>query len=339
MGGTGELARNSIIYLRITFLDMPFMFLFFNFNSIMNAEGNTVFPTVLSAISAVLNMILDPIFIFTFNMGIAGAAIATLLSKAVLAIAGVYVLMRRSSKVRPSFKKFKFDVEIIKKIISVALPSSIGQSGSALGFMALNVFIVSYGTATLAAFAMVNRITSLVSQPAMGIGAALTSIIGQNLGCSQLERAKEAFVKAIKLTIGFSALGLIILLAFDKEIIGFFMQSKDDMMVISEGITYLQYIAWSMPLMGIFSVLQGVFQGSGHTRYSMEMEVGRLWLVRLPMILLFKNFTNIGSVGIWFSMSFSNLIICIFGYIMYRKGDWEKNIIHNEDCREMKEVN
>ncbi len=339
MGGTGELARNSIIYLKITFLDMPFMFLFFNFNSIMNAEGNTVFPTVLSAISAVLNMILDPIFIFTFNMGIAGAAIATLLSKAVLAIAGIYVLMRRSSKVRPSFRNFRFNGEIIKKIISVALPSSIGQSGSALGFMALNGFIVSYGTATLAAFAMVNRITSLVSQPAMGIGAALTSIIGQNLGCNQLKRAKEAFAKAIKLTIGFSALGLIVLLAFDKQIIGFFMQSKDDMMVISEGITYLKYIAWSMPLMGIFSVLQGVFQGSGHTRYSMEMEVGRLWFVRLPMILIFKNFTNIGSVGIWFSMSFSNLIICIFGYIMYRKGAWEKNIIHHKDCRKLKEAN
>jgi putative MATE family efflux protein len=339
MGGTGELARNSIIYLRITFLDMPFMFLFFNFNSIMNAEGNTILPTILSAISAVLNTILDPIFIFTFNMGIAGAAIATLLSKAVLAMAGAYLLMRKSSRVKPSFKNFKFNREIIKKVVSVALPSSIGQSGSALGFMVLNGFIVSYGTATLAAFAMVNRITSLVSQPAMGIGAALTSIVGQNLGCSQIERAKEAFVKAIKLTIGFSALGLIVLLSFDKEVINFFMQSKDDMMVISEGVTYLQYIAWSMPLMGIFSVLQGVFQGSGHTRYSMKMEVGRLWLVRLPMILLFKSFTNIGSVGIWFSMSFSNLIICIYGYIMYRKGAWEKNIIHSKNCREIKEAN
>lgn len=339
MGGTGELARNSVIYLKITFLDMPFMFLFFNFNSIMNAEGNTVLPTILSAISAVLNMVLDPLFIFTFNMGIAGAAIATLLAKAILAIAGIYVLMRKSSKVKPSFKKFRFDGDIIKKVVSVALPSSIGQSGSALGFMVLNGFIVSYGTATLAAFAMVNRITSLVSQPAMGIGAALTSIVGQNLGCNQLERTKEAFSKAIKLTIGFSALGLIVLLVFDKEIINFFMQSKDDMMVISEGITYLQYIAWSMPLMGIFSVLQGVFQGSGRTRYSMEMEVGRLWFVRLPMILIFKNFTNVGSVGIWFSMSFSNLIICIFGYIMYRRGVWEKNIIHSKKCIEIKEAN
>ena len=120
MGGTGELARNSVIYLKITFLDMPFMFLFFNFNSIMNAEGNTVLPTILSAISAVLNMVLDPLFIFTFNMGIAGAAIATLLAKAVLAIAGIYVLMRKSSKVRPSFKKFRFDGDIIKNVVSVA---------------------------------------------------------------------------------------------------------------------------------------------------------------------------------------------------------------------------
>ena len=87
--------------------------------------------------------------------------------------------------IKPSFKNFKFDKKIIRKIINVALPSSIGQSGSALGFIVLNGFIVSYGTATLAAFGMVNRITSLVMQPAMGIGAALTSIVGQNLGADK----------------------------------------------------------------------------------------------------------------------------------------------------------
>ncbi|MEG1254486.1 MATE family efflux transporter [Clostridium sp.] len=336
MGGTGDLAKFSEIYLRITFLDMPFMFLFFNFNSIMNAQGNTLLPTILSGISAVINIVLDPIFIFTLDMGIAGAAIATLLAKAVLAISGICILMRKSSKIRPSFRNFKFNRRIIKKVVSIALPSSIGQSGAALGFMVLNGFIVSYGTATLAAFAMVNRITALIMQPAMGIGAAITSIVGQNLGCNQLSRAKESFTVAIKLTIGFSILGVAGLLIFDNNIINFFMQSKDDMGVISQGITYLQYISWSMPLMGIFSVLQGVFQGSGHTKYSMEMEVGRLWLVRLPMILLFKNLTQIGEVGIWFSMSFSNLIICIFGYMVYRKGAWEKTIIHSNVCTEIR---
>lgn len=331
MGGRGDIAEYGRIYLRITCLDMPFMFLFFNFNSIMNSQGNTLLPTVLSGISAVLNMVLDPIFIFTLNLGVAGAAWATLLSKAFLAIAGITVLLRGNTKITPSFKKFKFNKQKFNKIWRIALPSTIGQSGSSMGFMVLNGFIVSYGASTLAAFAMVNRITSLVMQPAMGIGAALTAIVGQNLGSNQVERAKEAFSKAIKLTVVFSSVGILTMLAFDNEIINFFMQSKDGLEVIEESLVYLHYIAWSMPLMGIFSIFQGVFQGSGHTKYSMSMEIGRLWFVRLPMILMFKYFTQIGSTGIWFSMSFSNLIVCIYGYMVYRRGNWQKVVVNSKN--------
>ncbi|WP_032122069.1 MATE family efflux transporter [Clostridium amazonitimonense] len=327
MGGTGELGVYSNIYLRITFLDMPFMFLFFSFNSIMNSQGNTLMPTILSGISAILNVVLDPIFIFTFDMGIAGAAIATLISKALLALVGMFILMRSSAIIKPSFKNFKFDKEIINKIVKVALPSSIGQSGSALGFMVLNGFIASYGTATIAAFGMVNRITSLIMQPAMGVGAALTSIVGQNLGSNQIDRVKEAFKKSLKLTISFSVIGCIILLWQSDAIINFFIQSRDDGEVIVQGINYLKYIAVSTPLMGIFSVFQGIFQGSGHTKYSMAMEIGRLWFVRLPMILIFKYFTNIGPSGIWFSMSFSNFIVCLYGLLIYRRDSWQRKVI------------
>lgn len=327
MGAAGALAEYSNIYLKITFLDMPFMFMFFVFNSIMNAQGNTVMPTILSGISAALNVILDPVFIFTFDMGIAGAAVATLISKALLAVAGFFILMRSSDLVKPKFSNFKFNKNIVKKVFKVGLPSSIGQSGAAVGFIVLNSFIASYGTATIAAFGMVNRITALIMQPAMGVGAALTSIIGQNLGSKQVNRAREAFAKSLNLTVSFSVIGCIILLWQDKSIINFFMQSKDDVTVISQGITYLKYISFSMPLMGIFSVIQGLFQGSGHTKYSMAMEIGRLWFIRIPMILIFKYFTHVGPSGIWFSMSFSNLIICLYGYLVYRKGVWQRNII------------
>ncbi|MCQ1531493.1 MATE family efflux transporter [Lutispora saccharofermentans] len=327
MGAAGALAEYSNIYLKITFLDMPFMFMFFVFNSIMNAQGNTVMPTILSGISAALNVILDPVFIFTFDMGIAGAAVATLISKALLAVAGFFILMRSSDLVKPKFSNFKFNKNIVKKVFKVGLPSSIGQSGAAVGFIVLNSFIASYGTATIAAFGMVNRIAALIMQPAMGVGAALTSIIGQNLGSKQVNRAREAFAKSLNLTVSFSVIGCIILLWQDKSIINFFMQSKDDVTVISQGITYLKYISFSMPLMGIFSVIQGLFQGSGHTKYSMAMEIGRLWFIRIPMILIFKYFTHVGPSGIWFSMSFSNLIICLYGYLVYRKGVWQRNII------------
>lgn len=328
MGATGDLARYSNIYLRITFLDIPFMFLFFNINSIMTAQGNTLTPTILSGISAILNVVLDPIFIFTFDMGIAGAAYATLLSKVLLALAGIIVLLRSDTFIRPSIKGFKFDKSKINRIINVALPSSIGQSGSALGFIVLNGFIASYGTSTMAAYGMVNRITSLVMQPAGGIGAALTSIVGQNMGADQMDRVKEAFRKALNFAVTIGVVGCIIMLWKDKEIINFFMQSKDDMEVINQGITYLRYSALFTPLMGIFNILQGLFQGSGHTKYSMSMEIGRLWFVRLPMILIFKHFTNIGPTGIWISMSVSNLIVCIYGFLIYRKGNWEENVLN-----------
>lgn len=330
MGATGDLAKYSNIYLRITFLDMPFMFLFFNFNSIMTAQGNTLTPTILSGISAVLNVVLDPIFIFTLDMGIAGAAVATLLSRIVLAVAGILVLFRSETLIRPNFKSFKFNKDRISKIINVALPSSVGQSGSALGFMVLNGFIASYGTSTMAAYGMVNRITSLVMQPASGIGAALTSIVGQNIGANQMDRVKEAFRKALIFTVTLGTIGCMLMLWKDKGIINFFMRSKDDMEVINQGIEYLRYSALFTPLMGIFSVLQGLFQGSGHTKYSMSMEIGRLWFVRLPMILIFKHFTNIGPTGIWISMSISNLIVCIYGYLIYRRDTWQQKVVDME---------
>lgn len=323
MGGEGYFAELSNTYLRISFLDLPFMFLYFNINSIMNAQGNTVTPTILSAISALINVVLDPIFIFTFDMGIAGAAWATVLSRVVLALLGLKYIFKSENNLKPNFHKFKFNKIILKDIVKVGLPASVGQAGASVGFIFLNGFIVSYGTVTMAAFGMVNRVTSLVMQPAMGVGAALTAVVGQNLGANKIERVTESFIKSSKIALSIGIIGGVLMFIFNKQMVNFFIQSNDEPEVITQSITYMKYIAFSMPLMGLFSVLQGVFQGSGDTKYSMAMEIGRLWIVRLPMILIFKNFTDFGPSGIWFSMSFSNLIVCVYGIWVYQKCEWK----------------
>ena len=215
MGATGELAELSIIYLRIVFFDMPFVFLYFAINSMLHAQGDTITPMVLSGVSALLNAILDPIFIFTLGWGLAGAAWATVTSRALLASAGFFLLLRGKNKLRPEFSDFRFNKEIISEIVRVGLPSSIGQSGAALGFMALNGFIASYGTATLAAYAMVNRITSLVMQPAMGMGQALTTIVGQNMGADQMARVKRPF-QGLQARCADWVVGGVIIVAFDS---------------------------------------------------------------------------------------------------------------------------
>jgi len=331
MGGKGEMLEYSTIYLRISFLDIPFMFLFFNYNSIMSAQGNTMQPTVLSAASAIINIILDPILIFTFNLGVAGAAYATLISKMILCVLALFMLFIKPRLIKINFKGFKFDRKILQNLIKVGIPSSIGQSGAALGFMVLNIFIVSYGTATLAAFGMVNRVTGVIMQPAMGIGAALTSIVGINIGNKTLDRVRDGFKKSVYLTLIMSGVGLAAILIWNYDVVNFFIQSKDDPEVIIQGVEYMKFIAFSMPLMGLFSIFQGVFQGSGHTKYSMAMEIARLWLVRIPMILIFKYFTDIGETGIWFSMSFSNLFICVYGFVIYKKNKWQRGVIGKVD--------
>ncbi len=327
MGGEGEFANLANTYLRISFLDLPFLFLYFNINSIMNAQGNTVTPTILSAVSALINVVLDPIFIFTLNMGISGAAWATVLSRVVLALWGIKIIFNENNNLKPNFRKFKFNKNILKEIIRVGLPASIGQTGASIGFMFLNGFIVSYGTATLAAFGMVNRVTNLVMQPAMGVGAALTAVVGQNLGSNQLDRATESFIKASRIALSIGILGGTLIFIFNKQMVNFFIQSKDEPEVIMQSMTYMKYVAFSMPLMGMFSVFQGIFQGSGNTKYSMAMEVGRLWAIRLPMILIFKNFSNFGPSGIWFSMSVSNLIVCLYGLWVYKTYGWNRKTL------------
>lgn len=239
MGATGDLHNLGNTYLRITFLDLPFMFLFFNINSLMHAQGDTITPMILSGVSAVINIILDPIFIFIFDWGIAGAAWATLVSRALLAVVGLALLFGERNRVRPSFRGFRFDKKIIREVVAVGLPSTIGQSGASLGFIVLNGFIGSYGTATIAAYAMVNRVTSLVMQPAMGMGSALTAIVGQNMGADRMDRVNEAFRKAITLAIAIGVAGSALLIIFDYPIITFFMQAKDDPSVIDLALTYL----------------------------------------------------------------------------------------------------
>jgi len=327
MGATGDLAELGTLYLRILYWDLPVVFLSFVINAMLHAQGDTVTPTILSGLSAGLNAVLDPIFIFTLGWGLAGAAWATVLSRALLAIGGLIVLLRGPSRIKPDFTRFRFEKQIVKEIVQVGLPASIGQSGAALGFAAFNGLIATYGTATLAAYGMVNRITSLIMQPAMGMGQALTAIVGQNVGADQMARVKEAFHKAVLLAVLIGSVGCVVLLVFDEPIILFFMQARDDPAVISESLNYLTYVSVSLPFMGIISAFAGLYQGTGNTKYAMIMEVGRLWFVRLPMIVLLGRFTSWGSTGIWFSMSFSNVLVSLYGYWVYTTRPWLHSVL------------
>ena len=330
MGATGSFEYKSYIFLAINSVGLLFDMIFFGYQSILNSQGRTKSMTIISTISSITNVVLDPFFIFDnvlgipgLNMGLPGAAWATVLSKVLLVVFAIRVV-KKESEIEVNFKNFKLDMGIIKHIFSIAIPASLGSSGEAIGFTVLNGFIQSYGTTTLAAFSMGNRLSDIFNQGAIGIGMALTSITGQNMGAGKKERSKDIFKRANVIITFFSLASAIIILLFKDQLLSIFIKDRSDIELWRQASEYMYFSAIITFFMGYFSAINGFFQGVGKTKLTMYLSLARLWVLRLPLIMLLKSLTNLGSTGIWISMLVSNALTVIVGFIIYKRGRWER---------------
>lgn len=324
MGAEGELYRYSLRYLRIILLGMPFQYLFFSFNAIKNGRGDMVTPMVISAVAVVLNIILDPICIFVLDLGVPGAAIATTSARALIAIVIMVMLYMGKFGLKLRLPDFKFHKETIMKMLKIGVPVSLGQATAALGFTIMTAMVKSFGEMTLTAYVIGSRVNSVVLMPLMGIGWALTTVAGQNIGAGKIDRVKQGFRISIAYSLLFALVGGSLMALATSGIIKIF---SDNPTVIEQGTYFLYVIIFALPTMGIFQTLIGIFQGTGHTKFSSMLMIGRLWVLRIPMILLFKNFTSFEEKSVWYSIILSNIVVCIVGIIGYLSGLWKKKTI------------
>lgn len=339
MRAGAEIRTPSIEFLQTTFLSFPFVAVYFAFQAILNSQGRTREMLVANGLSLIINIVIAPFFIFQTNqqislpfvsgnvvmpfgagLGVTGAALSTVIAKVILCLIGYLLVLRYSQTIRLRWR-IKPDFTAQKEIIRIAVPAMLGQGGAAFGFIMLNAFIEDFGIAVMAAYTLVNRVTGLVMQPAMGIGGGLTAIVGQNLGARKPERAIEAFKKANYINLVITGIGMVAIFFWAEPLVKFFLRS-DTGEVLHHSMIYIYYILPTIPLMGMFSIFQGLFQGSGFTKYSMYMEVGRLWVVRLPMIVLLSRFSNLGPTTVWLSMSTSNLLTILYGFYLCRRKRW-----------------
>ncbi len=160
--------------------------------------------------------------------------------------------------------------------------------------------------------------------PSIGIGGALSTIVGQNIGANNIERAEQAFKKSVKLTTIIMMISGLLFLPITEWCIMVFSKNP---YVISEGDYYLKLILLTLPFLGVFSCLNGLFQGSGHTVSSMIISMGRLWFIRLPMLLLIQKMQIKDPRYIWYAMISSNIIIVVVGTLIYLTGRWKKPVV------------
>ncbi len=316
--------ENSVQYLRIRAFELPLLFVFFAFMAIRQASGDTVTPVIISGSAIILNIILSPILISVFNLGVPGAAYATLIANAIVMPMAFYYLFFSVDGITINLKYGMLESYVVKDILKTAIPASLGQAITAVGFGVMNGIIYGFGRNTVAAFGVGNRILSIILHPVMAVGAVMSAYIGQNIGALNPARAKLAFKKAMILSVGVMSVGSLLIMFVRRPLAGLFI--VDNLEALNLASEYMFYILLGLPLMAMFQAFVGTYNGTGKTQYTFWLSVTRLWCLRIPLVIYMRDYTNLGNSGIWYSMLISNFIIVIVGYILYLRLDFKPKI-------------
>lgn len=332
-----ELFHDSKLYLYGIAFDYIGLLILNVYMAICQSEGNSRLGVKVNILASIANLILDPLFIFGFHMDVFGAAVATVVSKWLVIPLIVYQLLHTKGAIRIQFHSFRFHKQDLKLIFRVCIPASGGQFLESLGFVLLNAYIVSYGAIAMSAYGVGNKIINLSGIPLASFSAASSTIVAHGLGSNQPQRCKECYRKTWLLAEGFTiALGVLTIL-FAQPLICLFVPDAG-IALVSYAREFVIYAAVSSIFMCWYSVLCGVFNGAGYTKYTFILGILRLWIFRIPLILLFQRVTNWGITGIWIAMILSNIMECIAAQWMYIRGSWLNSTILSTETDSNKQI-
>lgn len=328
MGAEVEIVGDASAYLRTIFAGIPFMFIFFIFSSILRGIGDTKTPSIMMFISVVINIILDPLLIFGIGIfpkfNVMGAALATILARAIVAIYALYMIKKGVAGFYLNLSYLKWNFAIIKKIIKIGVPSSVEQSMISMGQVLMTSLVAGFGTMTLAAYGIVNRIISLPTILAFGVAAAATTMVGQNIGADKKSRAERtSLVSILIIFISMSVLGIILFIK-PEFVIRLFNEAPE---VVSLGTQYLKVVSLTFGFLGAMYVGNGVFKGAGKTVPPMIISSFSLWLFRLGSAYIFITVLSFSQNGLWWAVALSHIGGSILGLVWLKISNWSTAVI------------
>ena len=328
-GASGTILSLAWDYLQVMCIGLPFMVFSGFFRSILAGEGDMKFPMMVAGLGTVLNIILDPIFIFDldnfggigFGLGIKGAAIATVISQCIVFSVFIYMLfVKEHAYITFRIKDFSPSRSITWDIIKVGLPASLSMIVMAVGQGVFNRILIYFSADTVAAYQVAGRIDMLVFLPIFSIAAALTTLVGMFYGAKKYEilryTVKYGIISAFSITVIMS----ILLYVFAHNIVGFFT-SED--IIINVAVTFLRLFAFVYPLIAVGITTGRVLQGLGKGLPVLVITIIRVLWVSAPLALIFVYTMGKPVEWVWYAMMISTgvafLIACYWLFISMRE--------------------
>jgi len=363
-------------YMEIIFLGIPLMFGFFVFSALMRGYGDTRTPMAVMLVSVVINVLFDPFLIFGFEnnplfgwlaavpgvaaldpvamestlfaatgftgYGIEGAALATIAARGVATVIGLWVLFGTDLGPAVALADLRPDFGFIEDIFRLGLPSSVEQTTSAMAMITLTAMIVTFSPPVVAAYGLGNRLISLVFLPAMGLGRAIDTMVGQNLGADRADRAAEAVKLAATTGAGVMFLVAVVAVTFTEPIVGAFLGDVPDAPATIElAVEYVQIRSVEFAFIGVSQVILGAFRGAGNTKTAMIISILTLWVgrvasvfylaltwsVTIPVVDVTVAALGWGATGVWVGMALGNVFGAIVGVVWFARGTWTERYI------------
>ena len=309
MGCTQEILPLAWDYLKVSCYGISFGIFSGFFRSILAGEGEMKLPMLVAGLGTVLNTILDPIFIFYLEYGVAGAAWATTISQILVWCIFVYMLfIKNHTYIQFKLKYFSPSSYIILDIVKVGIPVSMSMVVMALGQLFFNRLLINFSTSAVAAYQIGGRIDMLVFLPIFGIASALTTIIGMYYGANEIDKIKYISWYGIKTSLAITSACSIILFIFAPSVIGIFTTEK---IIQDISIYYLRTISILFPFISIGLTIGRILQGLGTGMPSLIITIIRVIGVAGPLAYYFTFILNKPVEWIWYSMIISGIFATI----------------------------
>ncbi|WP_284011851.1 MATE family efflux transporter [Haloarcula pelagica] len=335
LGASPSVLPGATAYMEVIALGLPFMFGFFVFISLMRGAGDTITPMLVMLGTVVLNVILDPFLINGWDvgpiavpeLGIQGAAVATVFSRSLAMAVGLAIMLSGSRGIQIHVSDLVPDFQYLKKILEIGVPASIEGTGRALSINALLIVVGLFSTTVVAAFGIGTRVFSVIFLPAIAVARGVETMSGQNIGAGKYDRAEEANYLAAKGLFAILAFMGVVIFLVPEPIVAVF---TNDSAVITEGATFLRYVSLSFGFIGIMRAFTGGFRGAGKTLVAAAISVTTLAVIRLPIAYVASQYrlsipfadAIFGVRGIWIAFFISNIAGATIAWLWFRRGTW-----------------
>jgi putative MATE family efflux protein len=332
LGIAPEVFDGALSFMRVSFIGIIFVFLYAMFQALMRGVGQTKMPLLIVLGTVLMNFLLDPLFIFGWRhlpaQGVRGAALATLTTQGLAALFGMIIFMEGRHGIQLKWRDLRPDFTYIKRAFLLGLPGSIELSTRGVGLIVMTFLVAQFGTITIASYGVGANSLQFVTIPAMGLSMAVSTLVGQNIGAGNLQRASRATV--LGASWGFVILtgaGVIAFL-FAPQLVAFLVPGDPE--VIANGAQFLRISCLAWGGIGVQLCMVSTFRASGNMMISMSIALVSQWLVQFPLAYWLAKHTALHATGLWWSFPVTNVVVAIFAAAWFRRGTWQKKRLTEE---------